>query len=288
MTPDQYCQQKASRSGSSFYYSFLFLPPRQRSAITALYAFCREVDDVVDDCSDPQVALTKLHWWRQEIDRLFQGAPQHPITQSLQTALTHFKLPQEHFNDIIAGVEMDLQQNRYNTFDDLRIYCHRVAGVVGLLAVEIFGYDNPQTRQYAQHLGLAFQLTNIIRDVREDLDRDRLYLPMEDLTKFSITIDELRNHQTTAAIQQLLEFEIKRAKHFYQQAFDALPERDRFRQRSGIIMAEIYQEVLHEIERDGCRVLQQRIRLTPLRKLWLAWKTARREKKQYAKPATAV
>ena len=168
MTPDEYCQQKTARSGSSFYYSFLFLPQPQRRAITALYAFCREVDDVVDECQDLQVAASKLAWWRQELAGLDAGQAQHPVTQALQSASAEFSLPGEQLQEIIDGMEMDLQQSRYLDFKALSLYCYRVAGVVGLLAARIFGYQDRKTQKYAHDLGFAFQLTNIIRDVGED------------------------------------------------------------------------------------------------------------------------
>ncbi|HEX9179817.1 MAG TPA: presqualene diphosphate synthase HpnD, partial [Burkholderiales bacterium] len=186
MSPDQYCQEKAAQSGSSFYYSFLFLPPEKRRAITALYAFCREVDDVVDECSDPILARTKLAWWRQELTGAFAGNPQHPVTRALAPAVERFGLPLEQFQEIIDGMEMDLDQDRYADFRSLALYCHRVAGVVGLLSAEIFGYQDRATLKYAHELGLAFQLTNIVRDVGEDARRGRIYLPMDELAQFGV------------------------------------------------------------------------------------------------------
>ena len=181
MSPDQYCQDRAAKSGSSFYYSFLFLPTEQRRAITALYAFCREVDDVVDECSDTDVARRKLDWWREELECCFSGQARHPITQALEQSLQNFNLPLEYFQEIIDGMSMDLEQTRYDSFSDLALYCHRVAGVVGLLSAEIFGYQHRDTLKYAQELGMALQLTNIIRDVREDSERGRIYLPLDEL-----------------------------------------------------------------------------------------------------------
>ena len=177
MTPDEYCRQKAAQSGSSFYYSFLFLPPPKRNAITALYAFCREVDDVVDEVPDPGVARTKLAWWRQEIARAFDGTPQHPVAQALAPVVREFALPLDQFQTILDGMAMDLEQSRYLDFSALELYCHRVAGVVGLMSAEIFGYTDPKAKGYARDLGVAFQLTNICRDVGEDARRGRIYLP---------------------------------------------------------------------------------------------------------------
>ena len=275
MSPDEYCQQKSVQSGSSFYYSFLFLPPERRRAITALYAYCREVDDVVDECSDPEVARTKLAWWRGEIAATFAGSAHHPVAKALIPVVRTFNLPQQRFEDIIDGMEMDLTQSRYLDWANLERYCHRVAGVVGLLAARIFGYRDPRTLEYARDLGIAFQLTNIIRDVGEDARKNRIYLPMEDLKRFNVTAADILHAKETPEFRALMEFESARAKDFYGKAFAALPAVDRKSQRAGLIMAAIYRTLLDEIERDGFRVLDRRIALTPLRKLWIAWKTAR-------------
>ncbi|EXI89021.1 MAG: Dehydrosqualene synthase [Candidatus Accumulibacter sp. BA-94] len=273
MTPDEYCQQKAARSGSSFYYSFLFLPTAQRRAITALYAFCREVDDVVDECQDPQLAGTKLAWWRQEVARIANGQPQHPVSQALQAVSGEYSLPQEQLQEIIDGMEMDLQQSRYLDFRALSLYCHRVAGVVGLLAAEIFGYQDRRTRKYAHDLGLAFQLTNIIRDVGEDARRGRIYLPIDELQRFEVTAADILNARHSENFRRLMDFQIERAEGYYAQAIAQLPAVDRRQQRPGLAMAAIYRTLLDEIRRDGCQVLRQRTSLTPLRKLWIAWRT---------------
>ncbi len=279
MTPDQYCRDKAAKSGSSFYYSFMFLPPQKRQAITALYAFCREVDDAVDEIADPQVAAQTLAWWRSEVDNIFDHAATHPVGKSLEEALKHFELHQEYFHEIIDGMEMDLFQHRYDAFKHLALYCHRVASVVGLLAAEIFGYQNRRTLKYAEKLGLAFQLTNIIRDVREDAERGRIYLPAEDMAQFNVTADDILALKQTPELTALLTFETERARSFYQEAKALLPNEDRYSQRTGLIMSAIYEATLDEIEKDQFRVMKQRISLTPLKKLWLAWRTSRAEKK---------
>ncbi|VAW90104.1 Phytoene synthase [hydrothermal vent metagenome] len=280
MTPDQYCQEKAASSGSSFYYSFMFLPADQRQAIVALYAFCREVDDVVDECSDPGLARIKLQWWRDEVGKIFDGTPTQPVALALQQTVKEFNLPLEHFLEIIDGMEMDLNQVRYPSFKELKLYCHRVASVVGLMAAEIFGYNDHKTLDYALNLGLAFQLTNILRDVREDAMRGRIYLPADELAQFEVSEQDILAGRQTEAVTRLMEFQAKRAHDYYQKAFELLPETDRYKQRSGIIMAAIYQATLTEIEKDNYNVLKYRIKLTPLRKLWLAWKTARSEKRR--------
>jgi phytoene synthase len=273
VTPDQYCQERTAQSGSSFYYSFLFLEPLRRQAITALYAFCREVDDVVDECSDANVARAQLDWWRSEVQALFDGHPSHPVMKALATSLQHFSLPQEQLLEIIDGMEMDLDNTRYADFKALHLYCYRVASVVGLLAAEIFGYTDRMTLKYAHDLGLAFQMTNIIRDVGEDARRGRIYLPQDELARFGVTDADLLQARYTDSFRKLMEFQVARATALYQQAFAQLPAADRKAQRAGLIMAAIYRATLDEIVRDDYRVLDQRISLPPLRKLWLAGKT---------------
>ena len=273
MNPHEYCQHRAASSGSSFYYSFLFLPPAQRRAITALYAFCREVDDVVDECSDPGVARTKLAWWRTEITRTYGGTPQHPVAVALTEVISGFRLPQNHLQSIIDGMEMDLDCSRYPDFAALRLYCHRVAGVVGLLSAEIFGYSDSRTLAYAADLGLAFQLTNIIRDVGEDMRRQRIYLPLDELEQHGVTIADITAARETENFRKLMEFQIERALDIYRRAYAALPAVDRKTQRVGLVMAAIYRTLLQEVRADGCRVLTRRTSLTPLRKFWIAWTT---------------
>ncbi len=273
MSPDEYCQQKAAASGSSFYYSFLFLPPERRRAITALYAFCREVDDVVDECSDAQVAQAKLAWWRLEVGKLYAGTPSHPVTRALQPFLQTFRIEEPRLAEIITGMEMDLTQTRYLDFAGLERYCYHVAGAVGLLAAGIFGYANPRTLEYAKNLGTAFQLTNIIRDVGEDARKNRIYLPMDELRRFEVPAADLLQARPSDNFGRLMAFQARRAEEYYRRAFEALPAEDRRAQRAGLIMAAIYRATLAEIERDGFQVLTQRTSLTPLRKLWLAWKT---------------
>ncbi|NCA27184.1 MAG: squalene synthase HpnD [Methylophilaceae bacterium] len=274
MSPQQYCQEKAAQSGSSFYYSFLFLPKAKREAITALYAFCREVDDVADECQEVSIARTKLAWWRQEIRNLYTGTPQHPVTKALLPAISAYKMDEEHFLEIIDGMEMDLDQNRYANFKELQLYCYRVASVVGLLSVQIFGYTNRNTLKYAHDLGIALQLTNIIRDVGEDARRGRIYLPLDEIKKAGLSETDVLHGHISEKMQTLLEFQIERAETFYDRALKALPKEDKKSQRTGLIMAAIYRTLLREIKADNAQVvLNARVSLTPLRKLWLAWTT---------------
>ena len=273
----QYCQDKTTASGSSFYYSFLFLPKERRRAITALYAYCREVDDVVDECTDPGVARTKLVWWREEVARIYTGKAQHPVARALADVVHAYGITEDLLMTVIDGMAMDLDYNRYPDFDTLKLYCHRVAGVVGLMSARIFGYSDERTLDYAAELGLAFQLTNIIRDVGEDARRNRVYLPLDELAAAGIEASQIvhvsANVQASDAFRQLMVRQVERALGTYDAAFAQLPAADRKPQLPGIIMAAIYHTLLDEIRADGCRVLTHRTSLTPLRKLWIACKT---------------
>src|SRR5512140_3222763 len=273
MTPYQYCIDKTEQSGSSFTSSFRFLPKEKREAMTVLYAYCREVDDVVDECSDADVARTTLNWWRNEVAAIYGGKPTHPVCQALVPVVQRFNLAQEHLLEIIDGMEMDLDQPRYADFKSLQLYCYRVASVVGLLSAAIFGYTDRETLKYAHDLGIAFQLTNIVRDVGEDARRNRIYLPMDELQQFGVTAADILSARETENFRKLMAFQIERAQRYYQQAFEHLPAADRKSQRTGIIMAAIYRAVLDEVVSSGCHVLKERVSLTPTYKLWLAFKT---------------
>ncbi|MCZ8292226.1 MAG: presqualene diphosphate synthase HpnD [Hylemonella sp.] len=272
MTPEHYVQQKAAASGSSFYYAFLFLPKPRRAAITAFYAFCREVDDVVDEVSDPGVAQTKLAWWEAEVSRAYAGQPTHPVLQALMPHTAVYGIEARHLLAVIEGCQMDLQQTRYLDYPALQRYCHLVAGVVGEVAARIFGQTQEQTTRYAHTLGLAFQLTNIIRDVGEDALRGRIYLPVNELQQFEVKAHELLKRQHSERFAALMKLQAQRAHSLYDEALALLPEVDRRAQKPGLMMASIYRTLLREIERDNFQVLHQRISLTPLRKLWLAWR----------------
>jgi len=272
MTPEQYVQDKAAASGSSFYYAFLFLPKPRRAAITAFYAFCREVDDVVDEVSDPGVAATKLAWWRKEVAQAFAGHPQHPVMQALMPHVGTYGIEARQLHEVIDGCQMDLDQTRYLDFAALKRYCHLVAGVVGEGAARIFGQTEPQTTAYAHTLGLALQLTNIIRDVGEDALRGRIYLPVNELQQYDVKAHELLNRLHSERFVALMKFQAQRAHAAYDEALALLPPADRRAQKPGLMMASIYRTLLREIERDGFHVLDQRVSLTPLRKFWLAWR----------------
>jgi phytoene synthase len=272
MSPQDYVQQKAAASGSSFYYAFLFLPAERRAAITAFYAFCREVDDVVDEVNDPGVAATKLAWWQKEVQQAYAGQANHPVMQALMPHAKAFGIQAQHLLAVIEGCQMDLQQTRYLDFPGLQRYCHLVAGVVGEVAARIFGQSDDATTDYAHRLGLAFQMTNIIRDVGEDALRGRIYLPIDELQRFDVKAQELLQRQYSERFIALMRFQAARAHALYDEALALLPAADRRAQKPGLMMASIYRTLLREIEASGFQVLHQRIALTPLRKLWLAWK----------------
>ena len=277
MTPETYVQEKAAKSGSSFYYAFQFLPPERRAAITAFYAFCREVDDVVDEVHDTGVAATKLAWWRKEVAQAYAGQPQHPVMRALMPAAAVYDIRAEHLNAVIEGCEMDLSQTRYLDYAGLQRYCHLVAGVVGEVACNIFGRTSEQTLAYAHKLGQAMQLTNIIRDVGDDARRGRIYLPVSELQQFDVKAHEILKREAPWGYSErftaLMKFQAARAHALYDEAFALLPAEDRRAQKPGLMMANIYRALLREIEAENFRVLEQRISLTPLRKLWIAMRT---------------
>ncbi len=274
MTPQQYVQDKASGSGSSFYYAFLFLPPPRRAAITAFYAFCREVDDVVDETADPSVAAAKLQWWRGEVAQAYAGQPSHPVMQALMPLTSTFGIQAAHLSAVIEGCQTDLDQTRFLDYPALQRYCHLVAGVVGEVAANIFGRTQDATVAYAHQLGLAMQLTNIIRDVGDDARRGRIYLPVSELQRFDVKAHELLKREApwgySERFQALMQFQSERAHAAYDAAMQLLPSADRTAQKPGLMMANIYRTLLREIESQRFAVLHQRTSLTPLRKLWIA------------------
>ena len=272
MSPQHYVQEKAASSGSSFYYAFLFLSAPKRATITAFYAFCREVDDVVDEVSDPSIAASKLAWWRQAVLQAYQGQPDHPVLRALMPWVEVFGIRAEHLLSIIEGCEMDLTQTRYLSRADLTRYCHLVAGVVGEVSALIFGQTLEQTTRYAHTLGQAFQLTNIIRDVGEDAMRGRIYLPLDALQAHDVKVHEILDRLDSPRFQALMQQQAQQAHALYELAFSQLPDADRRAHKPGLMMASIYRTLLREIESSGFPVLHQRVSLTPLRKFWLAWR----------------
>ena len=276
---NRYCQDKTIKSGSSYYYSFMFLPSPKRQAITALYAFCREIDDIVDTCQEKTVAHQKLLWWSNELNVIFKNKSHHPIGMALMEAIQNFDLPKILFDELIQGMSMDIKFQGYQSFEDLKLYCHCVASTVGLLAVRIFGFGHLETLDYGRNLGLAFQLTNIIRDTYEDLAIGRFYLPNEELAQFSITLDDIKYFKNRDNWNLFINYQIERARAYYKKAFSHLKHDDRVKQMSGLIMAEIYQTLLNKIESEGLHP-NKKIRLSPIKKLWIAWRTHRFETKR--------
>jgi len=277
MTPEEYCKDKAIKSGSSFYYSFLFLPEEKRNAITALYAFCREVDDIVDKLSNPDIARIKLGWWRSEIEKMYTSGASHPVALALTPFINKLQMKKQYFLDIIAGMEMDLNKTRYRNFHELSDYCYLAASVVGLLSISIFGYKNSKTTEYAIALGQALQLTNIIRDVGEDARRNRIYLPQDELIQFSVPESEILNGKESSRFFELMTFQTERAMNYYDKAMKLLPDTDRSSQTAGIIMANVYQGILQKIKSSGYHTLHKRTTLNVIHKFWIAWTTYRHE-----------
>lgn len=255
---------------SNFFYSFLFLPRLKREAIMDVYAFCRAVDDVVDDIVDRsatldesvrQELLHELEKWRVELDALYAGRPTWPQTRRLARTLKRFPIPKEYFEEMVAGCEMDLFHTRYETFDDLYQYCYRVAAITGLMCIEIFTYRSPQTKEYAVNLGLALQLTNILRDLKEDASRGRVYLPQEDLRRFNYSEAELMNGVINESFLALMRFECERARGYYQRAQACLPAEDRATLTAAQTMGRIYYRLLEQIEGFNYDVFNHRARL---------------------------
>jgi len=273
MSPDDYCRDRASASGSSFYYSFLFLPPERRRAITALYAYCREVDDAVDETSDSAVAGAQLDWWQAEIERLFAGTPQHPVSRALQPHLESYGLTRERLLLVLEGMRVDLVQTRFLDFAALERYCYLVAGVVGEMACGIFGRSQDQTLLYARKLGLALQLVNVLRDVGEDARRGRIYLPLDEMQRFGVRPADILAARYVPGFVALMQFQAQRARSAFAEALAALPAADQRAQRPGLIMGAIYSSLLEELLRDDFQVLHQHVSLTPIRKLSIAWRT---------------
>jgi len=285
MTPESYCENKTRGSGSSFFYAFLFLPEIQRRAMMALYAFCREVDDIADETSDDHVALQKLNYWSEEITRVFTGKPRHPVGKELNWARAHFELTEELFAEIIDGMRMDILHQPFIKPADLSLYCYRVAGVVGLLSIEVFGYKNRSACDFAVHLGKAMQLTNILRDVKEDSARGRIYFPQEDRIRFGVADEDIKQGVLERTIP-LLKYYAEEAEREYNLAFDRLNPEDRESLRPSILMASIYYAHLKRLRDVGFDVWTHPVRLSPLRKIWIAWRTWRYEKKAESRKFT--
>ncbi|MBT6232205.1 MAG: presqualene diphosphate synthase HpnD [Nitrosomonadales bacterium] len=268
MTPQEYCKQKTKESHSSFLSAFIFLKKEKREALTALYAYCREVDDIADECLDHEIASKKLNWWREEVERLFKGAPQHPVSKALHPFLSHFNLSKNYFIEIIDGMEMDVKFNRYESFEQLELYCYRVASCVGILSAHIFGFKNKDTLTFAKNLGIALQLTNIIRDLGEDARRGRIYIPLDELKKLGVSEEEIISLKNSEKIKILVQNQSDRAKKFYDLASKTLPIEDKKSQKISLVMGNIYYVLLTEIVKDNPeKILNQKTILPRFRKM---------------------
>lgn len=282
---NQYCLKKTKASKSSFYFSFCFLNEKQKQAITAIYAFCREVDDIVDECREESIAFKKISWWQEEVNRTFANKATHPIGKALVEARSNFKIEKQHLLDMLDGMIMDLKYNSYDTEKDLEKYCYCVASTVGLLVTDIFGYRNTKTLAYAKDMGLALQLVNIIRDVGEDARRGRIYIPLDNLKRFGIRHNEILDlmDEKDERFTKLMQGEFERACNLYNRAINNLVEEDRAKQLPGIIMANIYFTLLDEIKRAKFPVMHHKVSLTPVRKVWIALKTFAKERFKFRK-----
>lgn len=265
-----YCQELTRQHAKNFYYAFLSLPRPKREAIYAVYAFCRYSDDLADEGHDPAGQQAALHAWRQELHNCYAGKPTHIITRALQPVIETYAIPQHYFDELIDGVEMDLTVHRYATFSDLEQYCYRVASVVGLICIEIFGYSHPGVRGYARHLGIALQLTNIMRDVKEDAARGRIYIPLEDLHAFRYAETALLLQRYTAEFVDLMAYQAKRVTDYYHKAEACLLPGDRAGLIAPEIMAGIYRGTLRKMARRQYNVFRGRTSLSTGHKVLIA------------------
>ena len=270
MNADAAAITRASKSNLAL--AFVALPRERRADISVFYAFCRIVDDIADEPGDPIAKQSALDEWKRAVAESFAGEPS--LASAVRALIAKYSLPVAHFREIIAGVEMDLHGASYATWEDLRVYCHRVASVVGLVSTEIFGCRDPRSREYAEHLGLALQLTNILRDVGQDLANEgRIYLPAEDLARFAVTAADLAAHRRDERFLALMDFEAARARDLFDKARQALPRSDRRALVAAEIMAAIYSRLLDKMQRDRFRVFDRRYSLPKWRKLTLILRT---------------
>ena len=279
LTPQVYCEQRTRGSGSSFFYAFLFLPEQQRRAMMALYAFCREVDDIADEIKDRDVARTKLAFWQQQTDLVFDPdrAAHHPVARELQWVRDHFPIEQDPFNAMIRGMQHDIDGKPIRSDEELDYYCYRVAGTVGLLTIAVFGAEHPKSTDFAIALGRALQLTNILRDVAADARNGRIYLPQQTRIRFQVTDQDLIDGNLHNGMKELLQHYGDAAKSAYQHALDTLPEQDRRALRASLTMGAIYHCYLHRLRKVQFDVWRHPVTISPLRKIWVVWRMWRRE-----------
>jgi phytoene synthase len=264
-------EQLTQKSGSSFSVSFFFLPKQKRRAIRSIYAFCRHSDDIADQEVSSTEKRQQLDAWRKELDLCYSGEPSIPIMKDLKECVLKYNIPKEYFEQLILGVEMDLENNRYQTFDDLYLYCYRVASIVGLMCIEVFEYTDPETKKYAEYLGIALQLTNILRDVGDDAAMDRIYIPLEDLKNFEVEEQDILNKKYTPQFSNLAANYAKRAEDYYQKASYSLPTEDRKNMLAAQMMGQVYHSVLERIQTNEFQVFEGRISLSKFQKLLIGF-----------------
>lgn len=279
MSPTEYCEDTGAPRGSSLRLAILCAPRDRRQALFAVHAFRSEVASIPRECSDPRVASVKFGWWRQELARLYEGGGQHPVSQALIEPVQRFGLGRSHFEQVLDAAEMDAEYGAYPTFRELTAYCHRMSGVTRL-ATRILGADDNQTAEFAHDMGMALQLTSVLRRVGHDARLGRIYAPEDELDHAGVTRDQLLRLETTDGTRNLLRNQRDRIESFFQAAYRRLPKESRHGQRAIIVLAELYRAVLKEVAREGFLLLEQETHLPPTRKLWIAWRTARKQKRQ--------
>lgn len=280
MTPDEYCRRLADSPGADFHYSLMGLAQAQRQALIAVQAFTLETTRIADECRDLGVACDKLSWWRTEVGRLFAGDPQHPITRALHPHLAAFNLPEEYFREMLDGVAMDLEYDAYPSFTELTLYLHRLGSTPGLLTAEILGYqDRRSTPRFAHEAGGALLLFDRLHEVRRYAQHGRFYFPEDEMRRFGVGPGDLLAAQITDRVRQLFAFQADRIREYHRRALEQLTPADRYAQSSLLIRLELAMTLLAEMSGDGYRLLEQHTSLTPLRKLWLAWRLRRRERR---------
>jgi phytoene synthase len=273
MTPQEYCINKVLPEGSSLYYSLRFLPLAQRDTLTTFHAFFNKIKEIRYECHDIAVARVKLQWWQTEIAQLFADTPQHPICQALAEPIRHYHLAEHYFQEMIEGLLLDLDVNRYIRFEQLEEHCKRTRSVLNLLCAQVLGYQNDSTLKYAEQLGIAEHLSFILRDLRRDILNEHSYIPQEELDYFNVTTQNLLDEPLSEPVQALLTHQVTRIRAYYADAFKYLVKEDTFNQRSSLIRAQLALATLTEIENDGYQVVKHHVHLTPLRKLWITWRT---------------
>ncbi|MDN5870026.1 MAG: presqualene diphosphate synthase HpnD [Nitrococcus sp.] len=279
----EYCRAKAAPAGSSLHYALLFTEADKREALLALHAFHTEVGRVVAECSDRNVAAAKLLWWQEELTRIFEGGGNHPISQALHTPIRRYRLDRHYFEQMLEGAQMDMQYNLYPSFRELSLYCHRVGCSVASLAVQICGYRDQRVFDFAHDLGTALQLTRFLRNVRRDAAQGRCYIPEAEMRGAGVNPRDLRRSTTSEPLRRLFSEQAERARRFYAQASQRLPRSERWSQRPSVVLAALYRSLLEAMTEDDFPLLERRYHLTPLRKLWLAWRSAH-ARQRYRKP----